>query len=327
MSDLLKYFREYDINSNDKNYSFLQEGGDYVMYKGGNVQMKVSVDKKKRITTHLEDLNREIKINKKNQVMLLYDVLYEQFHVEDMDFDDEELNEENDEEKGEEVNNSGNKYNRNSILQRQQELSEQLKVLEKQRDLVYKEIQNNDRQKSIKRREILNEINLHTENIKIAEDEEERTKSYKEVVQHYNKLFDLNDVGIMEIANNPKLKFKKNIVINNTNSINNNVDDDEIVARNNIGANNDIEPGSYNNDRNQSETGNQSESGIRLDDIQLLDEETELNISNNPVVNNKNNNKNNKNNNNNSSISSFASAKSTAYESDDESKEAEFDLE
>ena len=28
--------------------------------------------------------------------MLLYDVLYEQFHVEDMDFDDEELNEEDD---------------------------------------------------------------------------------------------------------------------------------------------------------------------------------------------------------------------------------------
>ena len=96
MSDLIKYFREYDINCGNDNYSFLQEGGDYVMYKGGNVQMRVSVDKKKRVTTYLEDLNRQIKENKKRQVILLYDVLYEQFHIEDMDFEDEDLNEDDD---------------------------------------------------------------------------------------------------------------------------------------------------------------------------------------------------------------------------------------
>ena len=185
MSDLLKYFREYDINSNDKNYSFLQEGGDYVMYKGGNVQMKVSVDKKKRITTHLEDLNREIKINKKNQVMLLYDVLYEQFHVEDMDFDDEELNEEDDnQEEKIELNNSVNKYNKNSILQIQQELSEELKKLEKERKIIDKFIEDNKRKQSILRRDILNDINLHTENLKI-----QRTKkSVLKVIKNYSKL-------------------------------------------------------------------------------------------------------------------------------------------
>ena len=222
MSELFKYFREYDINSGNDNYSFLQEGGDYVMYKGGNVQMRVSVDKKKRVTTYLEDLNRQIKENKKRQVMFLYDVLYEQFHVEDMDFDDEELNEEDDnQEEKIELNNSVNKYNKNSILQIQQELSEELKKLEKERKIVDKFIEDNKRKQSILRRDILNDINLHTENLKIHEDEEERTKSYKEIIQNYNSLFELNNVGLLEMNNNPKLKFKNNNVGQNNRNENN----------------------------------------------------------------------------------------------------------
>lgn len=300
MSELFKYFREYDINYGNDNYSFLQEGGDYVMYKGGNIQMRVSVDKKKRVTTHLEDLNRQIKENKKRQVMLLYDVLYEQFHVEDMDFDDDELNEEDDnQEEKIELNNSVNKYNRNSILQIQQELSEELKKLEKERKIVNKFIEDNKRKQSILRRDILNDINLHTENLKIHEDEEERTKSYKEIIQNYNSLFELNNVGLLEMNNNPKLKFKNNNVGQNNRNENN--------AGSNRGT---VIEGTGENEDN--------DSVVNLDDVELLNEEKITKLSND-VANNANNG-----NNNNNSINSFVSAKNT---SDDESKEAEFDLE
>ena len=326
MSELFKYFREYDTNSQDSNYSFLQEGGDYVMYKGGNVQMRVSVDKKKRATTYLEDLNQQIKINKRKQVMLLYDVLYEQFNIEEMDFEDDDLNEEQEgEQKAEEdeqkteTNNSANKYNRNSILQLQQELSEELKYLEKERNAVYKEIEENERKKSILRRDILSDINLHNENIKITEDEEERTKSYKEVIQNYNKLFELNDVGIMEIVDKPKLKLKNN---NNGNKNRN---------RNNSGENNINNNGPTNENEGNDGDGDGDEdndSVVNLNDVQVLDEETVTRFAS--AVSNKTKNNNNKNNNNNS-MSSFASARSSSYksddESDDESKEAEFDLE
>ena len=64
-----------------------------------------------------------------------------------------------------------------------------------------------------------------------------------------------------------------------------------------------------------------NDSVVNLDDVQLLNEEEITKLSND-VANNANNG-----NNNNNSISSFASARSTAYESDNESKEAEFDLE
>lgn len=291
--------------------------------------MRVSVDKKKRVTTYLEDLNRQIKENKKRQVMLLYDVLYEQFHVEDMEFDDEDLNEEDDvNEEKVETNNSANKYNRNSILQFQQELSEELKQLEKERKIVHKFIEDNKQKQSIIRRDILNDINLHTENLKIQEDEEERTKSYKEIVQNYNSLFELNNVGILEMNNNPKLKFKNNNVgqNNNNNNVsgtnNNNITGNTTdntsgtIVDNTDGRRNDVQQENEEND-----------SVVNLDDIQLLDEEEITKLSTAVANNSKSKNNNNNNGNNNSSISSFESAKSKAYESDNESQEAEFDLE
>lgn len=290
--------------------------------------MRVSVDKKKRVTTYLEDLNQQIKINKRKQVMLLYDVLYEQFNIEEMDFDDDELNEQQEgEEKVEEgeqkteTNNSVNKYNRNSILQLQQELSEELKYLEKERNAVYKEIEDNERKKSILKRDILSDIILHNENIKMTEDEEDRTKSYKEIIQNYNKLSELNDVGILEIVDKPKLKLKNNNN-GNKNRNSNNFGENNI---NTTGNDNENVPGNNNNgssNENEDTDGvEDNDSVVNLDDIQLLDEETVTQFTS--AVSNKTNNKNR----NINSISSFESAKNTTYKPDDESKEAEFDLE
>lgn len=188
---LNELFQKYDSNPNK--YNIITSGGTFTLYQGGASVMEVERTPKKRAFTQLEEISKKIKKNKQKQVMILYDVLYEQLPVSVT----EDLNEE---------------LSTEVILKQQEELNNELTELEKERKRIINELNNDKKTKNMRRDVIRQNIDIHQVKIKDEESNQaEKQESYREISSFYDELLELNNKNLVEISNPAnKIKIRDN---------------------------------------------------------------------------------------------------------------------